>query len=433
MASSVNRRTAECGSFLSLPRRYNRTAVDRLAYGCMGLSDDGVSVELHQTLIQGSATLAREPRRLRDRNPTPKKLIRPPTPALQNGGFSPKGRPSWVLARREGSHTADVQGNPPGCSRPGAVLRANPTVGVRGIGVSAGSRTQGPQPSRAQHARPKLAPVRPPAPRHGPAGPHPGRSRSPSLRGDRPRPGCCLLRGEEPFAVEDLALTQQVVDGSAQASGQGSQGPRLAVFLLAAGQPLLGLLVLAEEQAGRLREGPFEVGIADLVAAGALLLAGRVVGATDQPGVGEELADLGEAADVVDLVEEDEGQDLADAGHGAQAVEGLGIIDLGRAGQIQFETADLLIVGIDQGQIDFDVLANTEVGEALRDVQLLAVLGVGELLGEGRQVVLAVGVDQVDQGLGATADQESAAAEQVTRLTHAFGIDVGLGEHAAAQ
>src|SRR5262249_8959342 len=58
MASSVNRRTAECGSFLSLPRRCNRTAVDRLAYGCMGLSDDGVSVELHQTLIQGSATLA---------------------------------------------------------------------------------------------------------------------------------------------------------------------------------------------------------------------------------------------------------------------------------------------------------------------------------------------------------------------------------------
>src|SRR5262245_22761064 len=94
MASSVNRRTAEFGSLLSLPRRYNRTAVDRLAYGCMGLSPDGVSVSLHQTLIQGSAALAREPRRLRDRNPTPKKLIRTPTPALQNGGLSPKGRPS---------------------------------------------------------------------------------------------------------------------------------------------------------------------------------------------------------------------------------------------------------------------------------------------------------------------------------------------------
>src|SRR5215831_12747797 len=94
MASSVNRRTAECGSFLSLPRRYNRTAVDRLAYGCMGLSPNGVSVSLHQTLIQGSAALAFEPRRLRDQGPTPKKLIRTPMPALQNGGLSPEGRPS---------------------------------------------------------------------------------------------------------------------------------------------------------------------------------------------------------------------------------------------------------------------------------------------------------------------------------------------------
>src|SRR5262245_8852407 len=160
-----------------------------------------------------------------------------------------------------------------------------PTVGVRGPGVSAGSRTRGPQHSRPQDACPKLAPVSPPA----------------------PRPGGCLLRGEKPFAVEDLALAEQVVDGSAQASGQGSQGPRLAVFLLAAGQPLLGLLTLAEEQAGRLREGPFEMGVADLVAAGALLLARRLVGAADQPGVGEELADLGEAADVVDFVGADEG------------------------------------------------------------------------------------------------------------------------------
>src|SRR5204863_2943893 len=87
MASSVNRRTADGGRFLLLPRRSNRTAVDRLPYGCRGLSDDGVSVELHQTLLQGSAALARGPRRLRDRNPAPEKLLRTPTPALQNAGL----------------------------------------------------------------------------------------------------------------------------------------------------------------------------------------------------------------------------------------------------------------------------------------------------------------------------------------------------------
>jgi len=50
------------------------------------------------------------------------------------------------------------------------------------------------------------------------------------------------------------------------------------------GAKSLGLLALAQEQASGLGEGPLEVGVADLVAAGALLLAGRLVGAADQPG-----------------------------------------------------------------------------------------------------------------------------------------------------
>src|SRR5262249_34339184 len=94
MASFVNRRAPSRGRRMLLPRRHNRTAVDRLAYGCMGLSDDGVSVLLHQTLIRGSAALARKPRRLWDKRPTPKKLIRTPTPALQNAGLGLTGRPS---------------------------------------------------------------------------------------------------------------------------------------------------------------------------------------------------------------------------------------------------------------------------------------------------------------------------------------------------
>src|SRR5262249_51154119 len=78
----------------------------------MRLSDDGVSVLLHQTLIQGSATPARRPRRLWGQRPTPEKLIRTPAPALQSGGLGRARRPSLVLARREGSHTADSQHGP---------------------------------------------------------------------------------------------------------------------------------------------------------------------------------------------------------------------------------------------------------------------------------------------------------------------------------
>src|SRR3954452_7665114 len=53
MASSINRRTTHGGRINLLPRRPNRTAVDRLAYGCKGLSPNGVSVSLHQTPLSG--------------------------------------------------------------------------------------------------------------------------------------------------------------------------------------------------------------------------------------------------------------------------------------------------------------------------------------------------------------------------------------------
>src|SRR6516162_8225184 len=177
--------------------------------------------------------------------------------------------------------------------------RCRGPIQASGSGASASAWGPGlavPQPPHARDARPLLAPVRPP-------------------RG--------LLRGEEPFAVEDLALAQQVKNGPAQPRGQGSQGAGLAVLLLPPGQPALGLLAFAEQQAGRLGEGPFEMGVADFVAAGALLLPGRFVDTADQPGVRQELANLGEPADVVDLVEQDQGQDRADAGDGTQPGVGL--------------------------------------------------------------------------------------------------------------
>src|SRR5262249_52855644 len=205
------------------------------------------------------------------------------------------------------------------------------------------------------------------------------------------------------------------------------------MVLLAAGQPLFGLLALAEKQAGCRGEGPLQVGVADLVAAGALLLAGRLVAAADQPSVGEKRADLGEAANVMNLVQQDQGQNLADAGYGTQAVKGLWVVHFGGPRKVQLQVGDLRIVGVDQSEIDSDVFLDAGIGEAFDNVQLGPVGGVGELLGEGRLVVLAVGVAEVDEGLGATADEEGAASEQVAGLTHALGVDVGLRQHAAAE
>jgi hypothetical protein len=39
----------------------------------------------------------------------------------------------------------------------------------------------------------------------------------------------------------------------------------------------------------------------------------------------------------------------------------------------------------------------------------------------------------VDKSLGATADEEGAATEQIAGFPHAFGVDVGLRKNAAAK
>ena len=188
MASSVNSAHHGRRKFFLLPRRYNRTAVDRFAYGCEGLSDRGVSVELHQTLIQGSATGPRKVRRLWERTPTPKKLIRTPTPALQNAGLVPEGWPSSVLARREGSHTAMDQKRPPGIATSrGACRGLIQATGVRGFGVSAATGFVVPDACPRKRRSPVFGPSSAASSPARPGGPG-GRGRPPSLRGGRPRP-----------------------------------------------------------------------------------------------------------------------------------------------------------------------------------------------------------------------------------------------------
>src|SRR5256885_10819376 len=81
----------------------------------------------------------------------------------------------------------------------------------------------------------------------------------------------------EALFVEGLALAQHVVDCPPQLGRQDGQRLGLAALRLLLLLPALGPLTAAQQQAGRLAEGPAEVGVADPLAAGALLLAGRLV------------------------------------------------------------------------------------------------------------------------------------------------------------
>src|SRR5260370_31873729 len=117
----------------------------------------------------------------------------------------------------------------------------------------------------------------------------------------------------EAALVEGDALGQYVVDGPRQLGGEDAQRLGRPALLLLLLLPAPGPFALPQKQTRRLRESPTQVRVADLLAAGALRLAGRDVGAAHQAGVAEDAADVGKAADLVAFGAHHQGQDLTDA------------------------------------------------------------------------------------------------------------------------
>ena len=62
------------------------------------------------------------------------------------------------------------------------------------------------------------------------------------------------------------------------------------------------------------------------------------------------------------------GDNRTDAGDGPQQMIRLRIIDLGRARQVQFQLADLLVEGVDQPQVGADAVPHALEGEAVDEV-----------------------------------------------------------------
>src|SRR5438309_825358 len=117
----------------------------------------------------------------------------------------------------------------------------------------------------------------------------------------------------EAFLIERLLLAPEVIDRPRQLGRQDPQRLALATLFRLPLLPLPRPLTGSQEQTGSLAKGPAQVGVADLLATGAVDLAGRDVLAAHQSGIGEELPGAVEAEDVVDLVKNHQRQDLADA------------------------------------------------------------------------------------------------------------------------
>ena len=88
------------------------------------------------------------------------------------------------------------------------------------------------------------------------------------------------------------------------------------MFVLQAGQRLLAGKMVAEEEDRRFGERPREIRIAALRAGGALPLPRRFLGACAQAARGHKILDPRETGAIMDLVEQDQTQNLANAGDG---------------------------------------------------------------------------------------------------------------------
>src|SRR3990170_2031990 len=129
------------------------------------------------------------------------------------------------------------------------------------------------------------------------------------------------LRLREALDVERLVASEHEVDGASELVCEDRERFGLGVLAFEAAEQRLALRALGHEQHGGFREGPLQVGVADLGAAGPEALSGRALLALHQSGVGGEVLDRGEAANIMDLVEEGEAEDLAGAGQGRQQAE----------------------------------------------------------------------------------------------------------------
>ena len=130
--------------------------------------------------------------------------------------------------------------------------------------------------------------------------------------------------------------------------------------------------------------------VPDLCARGPQAFATRCLRTCAQATVRSKVLHAGETFDLVDVVEQHEAEDLANARHGLQQGQGMSVMVFGRLDEREFSVAQQLIVLRDQCQVDLDGLVGSRVGKALGDP--LTVGLVGNFLAALGQVRLAVGI-----------------------------------------
>jgi hypothetical protein len=121
------------------------------------------------------------------------------------------------------------------------------------------------------------------------------------------------------------------------------------MLFLQAGHKPLAVGLVTQEQCGSFRKGPLEMGIADLLASGAHAFAGGCFRALDQATIRGDGLPPRAAADAMDFVGQHAAEDLANARHGLQQVQGVGIVLLGGFQDRELAPLEQVIVLGDRG------------------------------------------------------------------------------------
>ena len=106
-------------------------------------------------------------------------------------------------------------------------------------------------------------------------------------------------------------------------------------------------------------------------------------------------------------------------------------MDAGGAQDEELEPLEEVVVVLDEFEIGGDAGTDGGIWEEVGDA--VSVLAVGDDLLEFGKVVLAGGVLDVGEELGALAHEVHAAPQEIAGGAHPGGIDVGLRDHPAAQ
>ena len=200
---------------------------------------------------------------------------------------------------------------------------------------------------------------------------------------------------------------------------QDGQGFRFSVFFLESLFVFKSPRIVFEEEDSSFGKGPLEMSVSDLLAAVALPFPGGLFGAFDEPGIGDEVLDPGKPADIVDFIEDDQGEDRSYAMDGSQEKQGVRVMMFGVSEDMPFEAPFEMVDVVDELEVDLDAPLDIRIKELLGDA--IPMTAVGDFSAKLWQIALGIGVLDMSQQVRTTPDKICTPPKQIPGISSPAG------------